>query len=142
MDQAFAPQRSRTTARPGQSGHYEHSWTRRDRRIIQQRLSPIETDTYNIVSYPAGRLKPELILLDIQLPVMDGHEVARWLKDQPETRDIPIVAVTSYAMPADRERVLANGCIGYIEKPIDLDTFVSGIERYLLTQEPDIGGGS
>ena len=95
-----------------------------------------------MVDLMAGRLKPELILLDIQLPVMDGHEVARWLKDQPETRDIPIVAVTSYAMPADRERVLANGCIGYIEKPIDLDTFVSGIERYLLTQEPDIGGGS
>ncbi len=87
----------------------------------------------------AGRLKPALIILDIQLPVMDGHEVARRLKEQPETRDIPIVAVTSYAMPKDRERVLATGCEGYIEKPIDPDTFVSEIERYLPTSPPEIG---
>jgi two-component system, cell cycle response regulator DivK len=90
----------------------------------------------------AGRLKPALILLDIQLPVMDGHEVARRLKEQPETRDIPIVAVTSYAMPKDRERVLAIGCEGYIEKPINSDTFVSEIERYLPTPPPEKGDES
>ncbi len=90
----------------------------------------------------AGRLKPALILLDIQLPAMDGHEVARRLKEQPETRDIPIVVVTSYAMPADRERVLANGCEGYIEKPIDPDTFVSEIEQYLPTSPPETGDES
>lgn len=90
----------------------------------------------------AGRLEPALIVLDIQLPLMDGHEVARRLKEQPETRDIPIVVVTSYAMPKDRERVLANGCEGYIEKPIDPDTFVSEIERYLPTPPPEIGDGS
>jgi len=90
----------------------------------------------------AGQLKPALIVLDIQLPVMDGHEVARRLKEQPETRDIPIVAVTSYAMSKDREQILANGCEGYSEKPIDPDTFVSEIERYLPTQGPDIGDES
>ncbi len=90
----------------------------------------------------AGRLNPALIVLDIQLPSMDGYEIARRLKGQPETRDIPIVAVTSYAMPKDRERILANGCEGYIEKPIDPDTFVSEIERYLPTSPPDIGNGS
>ncbi len=90
----------------------------------------------------AGRVKPALIILDIQLPVMDGHEVARRLKEQPETGDIPIVAVTSYAMPKDREEILASGCKGYIEKPINPDTFVSEIERYLPTPPPEIGDGS
>ncbi len=79
----------------------------------------------------AGRIEPALIVLDIQLPVMDGHEVARRLKLRPETRDIPVVAVTSYAMPKDREKILANGCDGYIEKPINPAVFVSELERYL-----------
>jgi len=75
--------------------------------------------------------KPDLIILDIQLPVMDGYEVARRLKAKPEIRDIPIVAVTSYAMVGDRERILAAGCEGYIEKPINPETFVEQIEQYL-----------
>lgn len=84
----------------------------------------------------ASRIKPALIVLDIQLPVMDGHEVSRRLKKNPETRDIPIVAVTSYAMAKDRERILANGCEGYMEKPINPATFVAEIERYLPTSAP------
>lgn len=72
----------------------------------------------------ARREQPDLILLDIQLPVMDGHEVARRLTAGEETRSIPIVAVTSYAMVGDREKVLEAGCTGYIEKPINPDTFV------------------
>lgn len=89
----------------------------------------------------AGSVKPALILLDIQLPVMDGYEVARRLKESVETRDIPIVAVTSYAMVRERERILAAGCSGYMEKPINPDTFVAEIERYLPAQTSD-GGGS
>jgi len=79
----------------------------------------------------ASNVKPDLILLDIQLPVMDGYEVARRLKKETETRDIPIVAVTSYAMVGDRERILAAGCEGYIEKPINPETFMSEVEQYL-----------
>ncbi|MFQ5593449.1 MAG: response regulator [Anaerolineae bacterium] len=79
----------------------------------------------------AGRVRPALILLDIQLPAMDGYQVARRLKEMAETRDIPIVAVTSYAMVGDRERILAAGCTGYIEKPINPDTFIAEIEQYL-----------
>ena len=81
------------------------------------------------------RERPDLILLDIQLPGMDGYEVARRLKASPESKDIPIVAVTSFAMVGDRERVLAAGCEGYMEKPIDPDTFIVEIERYLPTRE-------
>ena len=74
---------------------------------------------------------PDLILLDIQLPVMDGYEVARRLKGDSKTKSIPVVAVTSYAMAGDREAVLATGCEGYIEKPIDPDRFVDQVKAFL-----------
>jgi two-component system, cell cycle response regulator DivK len=76
---------------------------------------------------------PDLILLDIQLPVMDGYAVARELRKNELLINVPIVAVTSYAMPGDREHALAAGCTGYIEKPIDPDTFITQIKQYLLT---------
>ena len=79
----------------------------------------------------AQQIKPDLILLDIQLPAMDGYAVARELLKNGDLQDVPIVAVTSYAMTGDRERVLASGCVGYIEKPIDPLNFVSEIKRFL-----------
>jgi two-component system cell cycle response regulator DivK len=79
----------------------------------------------------ARQYQPDLILLDIQLPVMDGYAVARELRKNEALAKVPIVAVTSYAMPGDRENALAAGCTGYIEKPIDPDTFISQIEYYL-----------
>lgn len=79
----------------------------------------------------ARRERPDLILLDIQLPGMDGYAVARTLKDDPALKAVPIVVVTSYAMVGDREKALANGADGYLEKPIDPDTFAAEIERFL-----------
>jgi two-component system, cell cycle response regulator DivK len=79
----------------------------------------------------ATKVRPDLILLDIQLPGMDGYAVARALKGDPGLKSIPIVAVTSYAMVGDRERVLATGAEGYIEKPINPDTFVEEVESFL-----------
>jgi two-component system, cell cycle response regulator DivK len=76
----------------------------------------------------ADAAPPDLILLDIQLPGMDGHAVARALRTRATLRAVPIIAVTSYAMVGDREKVLAAGCDGYIEKPIDPDRFVATIE--------------
>ena len=83
----------------------------------------------------AALLKPDLILLDIQLPVMDGYAVARNLRQNPVLADTPIVAVTSYAMPGDREKVMEAGCSGYIEKPIDPDTFVAKVEQHLIIRD-------
>ena len=79
----------------------------------------------------AGQVIPALILLDIQLPGMDGYDVAQALRSNPALADVPIVAVTSYAMVGDRERALGAGCTGYIEKPINPDTFMTDVERYL-----------
>ena len=82
---------------------------------------------------------PDLILLDIQLPKMDGYAVARTLREHPGLADTPIVAVTSYAMMGDREKALAAGCDGYVEKPINPETFVSQVEAFL---RPVGGGGA
>lgn len=73
----------------------------------------------------------DLILLDIQLPGMDGYAVARTLRGEPCLCMTPIVAVTSYAMTGDRENALAAGCNGYIEKPINPATFVAEASRFL-----------
>jgi two-component system, cell cycle response regulator DivK len=80
----------------------------------------------------AVRISPDLIVLDIQLPVMDGYAVARRLKSLPETVDIPIVAVTSYAMTGDREKAFESGCTGYIEKPINPETFMAQVEEHFV----------
>lgn len=72
---------------------------------------------------------PDLILLDIQLPTMDGHAVAEALRRIPSLARTPLIAVTSFAMAGDREKALASGCDGYIEKPIDPDTFVAEVEQ-------------
>ncbi len=89
----------------------------------------------------ASREKPALILLDIQLPGMDGYTIAKKIRGMQELAGIPVIAVTSYAMAGDRERALEAGCTGYIEKPINPGTFLSQIERHLADRESS-GGGS
>jgi two-component system cell cycle response regulator DivK len=79
----------------------------------------------------AATLLPDLVLLDIQLPGMDGYSVARALRRMPALGATPIIAVTSYAMAGDRDKAVAAGCDGYIEKPIDPQTFVAEISAYL-----------
>lgn len=71
---------------------------------------------------------PDIILLDIQLPEMDGYAVAGELRSIPRISDIPIIAVTSYAMAGDREKIIAAGATDYIEKPINPATFIDQIQ--------------
>lgn len=78
----------------------------------------------------ACRIKPDLILLDIHLPVMDGYTVASELRKNQDLANTPIVAVTSFAMIGDREKVIEAGCSGYIEKPIDPATFMAQVEHF------------
>jgi len=79
----------------------------------------------------ARRERPDLILMDIQMPVMDGYEATVQLKADPELRAIPVVALTAYAMPHEREQAMAAGCAGHFEQPIDTGTFVAQIESFL-----------
>jgi two-component system cell cycle response regulator DivK len=81
----------------------------------------------------AQQTLPDLILLDIQLPMMDGYAVARALRTIESLKLTPIVAVTSYAMVGDREKCLAAGCNGYIEKPINPETFVAEVSTFLAS---------
>lgn len=73
---------------------------------------------------------PDLILMDIHLPGMDGLSVVRAMKDDARTARIPILALTAHAMRGDKDRFLEAGCDGYISKPIDVKTFLASIERY------------
>ena len=110
----------------------------------------LEQHGYRVVSAPDGQLGvdtaqkilPDLILLDIQLPTMDGYAVARALRAIPALTRTPIVAVTSYAMVGDREKCLAAGCNGYVEKPINPETFVAQIEAFLPSDSRNPKGNS
>ena len=75
--------------------------------------------------------RPDLILMDIQMPEVDGYEAARRIKADPHLARIPIVAVTSYAMVGDREKAAQLGFAGYIEKPIVTETFIAEISRFI-----------
>lgn len=75
--------------------------------------------------------KPDLIFMDIQLPGIDGLEATKRIKESEEAVKIPIVALTAYAMSEDRKKALSVGCVGYIDKPINPETFLTEIEKYL-----------
>ena len=103
----------------------------------------LEKNGFTVVGAENGRegiekaleCNPKAILLDIQLPEMDGYAVARELKKHPELDETPIIAVTSYAMVGDKEKIMEAGATGYIEKPINPDTFVGEILHYLQGQK-------
>ena len=80
--------------------------------------------------------RPDLILMDVQMPDIDGMELTRQIKADPATRDITVVAFTAYAMKGDEARMRAAGCDGYISKPIDVSTFAAQI-RACLPGKPD-----
>ena len=75
--------------------------------------------------------KPDLILIDIQMPEMDGLEATRILKTDATTRNIPVLALTSYAMKGDKERILAAGCDGYLAKPLNIKELLKIVAEYL-----------
>lgn len=99
----------------------------------------LETEGYTIrtASHASEALRvlldfrPQLILMDIQLPDIDGLTLTRQLKADPQTADITVVALTAYAMKGDEEKALASGCSGYITKPVDTRQLVRQVEQYL-----------
>jgi two-component system cell cycle response regulator DivK len=105
----------------------------------------LEAHGYNTVATRNGveaidlarRHRPDLILMDIQLPEVSGLEVTKWIKDDPELHAIPVIAVTAFAMKGDEERIRQGGCEAYLSKPISVAKFMETIRRFLGT--PDLG---
>ena len=75
--------------------------------------------------------RPDLILMDIQLPEVSGLEVTKWIKEDDELRNIPVIAVTAFAMKGDEERIRSGGCEAYISKPISVMTFLETVHRFV-----------
>lgn len=108
-----------------------------DIRVLVRML--LEAGGHEVLTAPDGRAgveaaraeSPDLVLMDLSLPILSGWEAARAIKDDPATASIPIVAVTAHAMQGDRERALAAGCDGFIAKPIDEETFEPLVRSYL-----------
>jgi two-component system, cell cycle response regulator DivK len=93
----------------------------------QVREAPSAKDAFEILKSE----QVDLIVMDIQLPGIDGLEATRQLRADPATANIPVIAVTSYAMAGDRDKALAAGCSGYVTKPIDKTIFLAEISRHL-----------
>jgi two-component system cell cycle response regulator DivK len=79
----------------------------------------------------ARQTRPDLILMDIQLPEVSGLEVTKWLKEDDDLHSIPVIAITAFAMKGDEERIRQGGCEAYISKPITVSTFVETVKSYL-----------
>lgn len=94
----------------------------------------IATDGEQGVSMAASE-RPDLILMDLRLPVLDGWEAARRIKAQPETRDIPIIALTAHAMTGDREKALEAGCDDFDTKPVEMPRLLEKVRALLPKKE-------
>ncbi len=79
----------------------------------------------------AKKEQPALILMDIQLPHVSGLDVTRWMKADPETENIPIIAVTAFAMRGDEEKIREGGCQAYLSKPISVATFIAKVKEFI-----------
>jgi two-component system cell cycle response regulator DivK len=99
----------------------------------------LETRGYNVVQTRNGmealklarQHKPDLIIMDIQLPEVSGLEVTKWIKEEDALKAIPIIAVTAFAMKGDEEKIRESGCEGYIAKPMSVMIFLNTVERFL-----------
>ncbi len=108
-----------------------------DNRILVRRL--LQSDGYRVIEAENAHQAlemiqsevPDLILMDINMPDIDGYTLTARIKGLPETRNVPILAITANVMKGDREKTLQAGCDGYIEKPIDIDHFLDQIARFI-----------
>ena len=110
--------------------------TEDNRQILRDLMASIGYELLEAVDGADGvavatREKPDLILMDMQMPVMDGYEAARRIKSNPELRHIPIIAVTSFALAGDEAKTLAAGCDGYVAKPFSPRLLLAKIHEFL-----------
>lgn len=94
-------------------------------------IETVETNNGNTVLDLAREHKPDLVLMDIQLPEVSGLDVTKWLKADEELKSIPVIAVTAFAMKGDEQKIRDGGCEDYISKPISVTHFMEVIGKYL-----------
>jgi two-component system cell cycle response regulator DivK len=99
--------------------------------LVAHGYATIQTRTGLEALRLAREHRPQLILLDIQLPEVSGLEVTKWLKEDDELRAIPVIAVTAFAMKGDEERIRQGGCEAYISKPISVGSFIDTVRRFI-----------
>ena len=112
-----------------------------ENRILVRRL--LQSASYNVIEAENAlqainhlrTTRPDLILMDINMPDVDGYTLTSKLKTVPSIRQIPIIAITANAMRGDKEKTMQAGCDGYIEKPIDIDTFLDKVEYFLKASQ-------
>lgn len=112
-----------------------------ENRILVRRL--LQSASYNVIEAENAlqainhlrSTRPDLILMDINMPDVDGYTLTSKLKTVPSIRQIPIIAITANAMRGDKEKTMRAGCDGYIEKPIDIDTFLDKVEYFLKASQ-------
>ena len=106
------------------------------RRVLEvEGYQVIEADSGNTGLQKAETMAPDLVLMDINLPEIDGYELTRRLKQMPHLAGVPVVAMTANVMKGDREKTLAAGCDGYIQKPIDVDQLPLQVARFLQAKK-------
>jgi two-component system cell cycle response regulator DivK len=106
------------------------------RRVLEvEGYQVIEADSGNTGLQKAETMAPDLVLMDINLPEIDGYELTHRLKQMPHLAGVPVVAMTANVMKGDREKTLAAGCDGYIQKPIDVDYLPLQIARFLQSKK-------
>jgi len=113
-----------------------------ENRLLVKRV--LEAEGYKVIEADSGMTglskavatRPDLVLMDINLPEIDGYELTRRLKRMRHLADVPVVAMTANVMKGDREKTLAAGCDGYIQKPIDVDQLPIQIARFLQVKQP------
>lgn len=108
-----------------------------DNRLLVRRV--LEAEGYRVIEAEDGLAgmdfvqseTPDLVLMDINLPELDGYEVTKRLKQSPAMAEVPVIAMTANVMKGDREKTIAAGCDGYIPKPIDIDSLPNQIAKFL-----------
>lgn len=108
------------------------------RRLEKRGYNIIDARDGNQVEVLLEQFRPDLILMDLSLPGIDGWTLSQKIKANPETSAIPIIAVTAHAMPGDREKALQAGCDEYISKPIDFQHLTHTMERFLNLSSTEI----
>ena len=112
-----------------------------ENRLLVRRV--LEVEGYRVIEADSGKtglqqaetMAPDLVLMDINLPEIDGYELTHRLKQMPDLAGVPVVAMTANVMRGDREKTLAAGCDGYIQKPIDVDQLPLQIARFLQAKK-------